>query len=913
MIIVVLIAIFWRFWSFETRWILNQDQARDAITALYGLKNNAWPEVGPASSAGPFNFGPWYYWITMFWEKVIPTVNGGWVGFGILGVTSVIFYYLGGGLIVGIMAAMAVGMVGNSPDMINTALVGFGAALTWWASKKLIDSGNWRWGVLLGLAAGLSINFHFQALGLLGIPLAIILINKFNLKKKLWWGIVMGMGLVLSFLPLIVFDLKNKGVWILSVIEYYTVGINKFYTPVRWLTEIRDFWPQLFGMVTVGINNFGYVWLLLGIVLLIIKNSKLRATNYEIKTDRFSIILIVTLLIDILLMRNYKGTRSGEYMIAFQGIIVLICGQITKEYFKMNKVIGLFILSTFVVLAGAKNWQNIEQHPSQAKLILEIKNEIDKKIKGQVTIEQYQQSDMVSLPLLYLYYRENRLDSVGTKLSFCDGNRYQCPSRETIKKNKYFIYINNGESWDKMSPENVYGRLMINYGKKQESTRFVTIVNPVRSRELWKDKSLKPIVSQYQSIKKFDLRATWLIQNDVLVDKELINTLKNFEGNQEMGIFLEVSKKLAYQSRVYFNEHKSWYDPGVIFLSGYSLLDRQKIIDKMMNNFKNTFGYFPKVAGAWWIDSYSQQYLENKYNIKTVLICADQKTTDKYGIWGQWWGYPYIPSADNILVPGESKSVVIQWAQRDLSEAYSGQGWAVSNHSLQANDYTSLGLDIKYFEKLAGQYLNVDRLGQITVGLETGMESVGHEAEYENQLKWIYDNKIVSLKMSEFGDEYRETFNNGNPEKVELGDWTMTRKERINQTLHEKTEYKEDMVFADSYQKDTSGFLNRIYKPENLIKKRLVDGDLLVRILLLIIGLIIIVKWKKKGIVLILSICLIVFGVTQARYTVINGEKMVGILVDNFRFVGINLKHGIINKDLDNLTAQSMLRLKLWK
>ena len=243
--------------------------------------------------------------------------------------------------------------------------------------------------------------------------------------------------------------------------------------------------------------------------------------------------------------------------------------------------------------------------------------------------------------------------------------------------------------------------LILFFGFRQNiiaNEKFVTIVNPVRGRELWKDKSLMPIETQYGAIKKFNLSATWLIQDDVLTDKELISKIKNFDENQELGIFLEVSKNLALKSRIYFDEQRPWYDPGVIFLSAYDITDRKKIIDTMIKNFKNVFGYFPKSVGAWWIDSYSQQYLENKYNIKIFLICSDQKTTDKYGIWGQWWGYPYIPSPNNILVPGDSKSVVIQWAQRDLEKAYFGEGFKVSNFSLQANDYLSQKLNIKYFE-----------------------------------------------------------------------------------------------------------------------------------------------------------------------------------------------------------------------
>jgi len=452
-ILLIGIAIFWRFVDFDNRWVLNQDQARDAIIALYANRNGLVPEIGSPSSAGPFNFGPWYDWIIMLWEKVLPTINGPWIGFGIMSVISVIFYYLIGGWIAGLIAAMAYGLVINSPDMLNTVLVGFGVAMVWWAVKKYTDFGNWKWGMLVGFSVGMTINFHFQALGLLAIPLVIFIINKFNFKK----GLVMAGGLLIAFLPLIIFDIRNKGIWIKSVIEYYTVGVNKFYVPVRWLTEIKDFWPNLFGSTTVGVENFGYILIALGIGA-IIYNFKFKNLK---KIEKFWWIVGLVFLIQILLMRNYKGVRSREYMIAFQGMIILISSWIVMEWYKLNKYFGAIILGTVIILASVNNWQSIKKYPSQAKIILEIKEEIDAKIKGDISMEQYQQSDMVSMPLFYLYYRENRIGDQNI-ISICDANKYACPMEQSINKKNYKIYLGS-QNWDKLTPENIYERLMVNY------------------------------------------------------------------------------------------------------------------------------------------------------------------------------------------------------------------------------------------------------------------------------------------------------------------------------------------------------------------------------------------------------------------------------------------------------------------
>jgi len=280
---------------------------------------------------------------------------------------------------------------------------------------------------------------------------------------------------------------------------------------------------------------------------------------------------------------------------------------------------------------------------------------------------------------------------------------------------------------------------------------LVTLVNPVRSRDLWKDKSLETIREQYKIAEDREIRASWLIQYDVLKDEELLKEIKSFE-DQEIGLFLEVSKKMAEEARVVYPVNKVWYSPEVVFLSAYSRMERIKLIYTAMEDFKLEFGEYPKSVGAWWIDSYSLGFLRDVYGIETVLICADQKTTDNYGIWGQWWSVPYFPSKYNILEPAKSERdkngvTLIQWAMRDPVEAYKGEGKEFSNHSVQANDYLSLGKDINYFKKLAEIYLGEERneIRQLTIGLEVGQEGVGNLKELERQVDYLLSRERVNF------------------------------------------------------------------------------------------------------------------------------------------------------------------------
>ena len=340
----------------------------------------------------------------------------------------------------------------------------------------------------------------------------------------------------------------------------------------------------------------------------------------------------------------------------------------------------------------------------------------------------------------------------------------------------------------------------------------MTLVNPVRGRNLWLDKTLKPITDQYSVSAKYNFPTTWLLQYDALVDEELVTAVKSFEIGGEKGVLLEVSANLADESGVVYNSELKWSNPAVIFLSAYSQGERRLLIDTLFHQFKKDFGYYPKSVGAWWIDSYSINYIKEKYGLKIVMIVADQKTTDSYGVWGQWWGYPYYPSKYNVLIPvvgGLMDTVVIQWAQRDPILAY-GEGSRYSNFSLQANDYIRSGKNTDYFKDLTGVYLDCQNpIGQITVGLETGMESIAFHGEYVKQLEVVSEyKKIEAVTMSDFAGKFRSVYKE-NPKNITIGSWNLTPIQRENKILGDSIVYNQNISFSDYFLADKSNFLDR--------------------------------------------------------------------------------------------------------
>jgi len=301
---------------------------------------------------------------------------------------------------------------------------------------------------------------------------------------------------------------------------------------------------------------------------------------------------------------------------------------------------------------------------------------------------------------------------------------------------------------------------------------FVNVVNPIRGSDYWELQNQKPedaVYGQIEVLKQKNVSATWLIRYDALKNDQLLQAVQTIPQTHEKGLFLEVTPTFTTDAGVSYRESQYWHFAESVLLTGYDVEERKKLIDTSFEKFKSLYGVYPKSVGAWWIDAGSIQYMQEKYGIISVLIVADQYSTDNYQIWGQYWSTPYTPSKQNALYPAQSKSeklpvVMMQWAARDPVNGY-GKGVEESTFSVQANDYIDYhNLDINYFSKLVDIYTTQkqNQFGEIVVGLENSYDWQKYKSEYENQIQAILDKqkagKLQINTMSQFGIWYLNRF-----------------------------------------------------------------------------------------------------------------------------------------------------------
>jgi hypothetical protein len=298
---------------------------------------------------------------------------------------------------------------------------------------------------------------------------------------------------------------------------------------------------------------------------------------------------------------------------------------------------------------------------------------------------------------------------------------------------------------------------------------YVMPIVPLRTPALWREGSdFRHLYAIRDIATRSSLPVTWLVHYDILKDPQMVTFLKNLPKNNEIGIFLEVTQRLASDSNVFFDWlNGPWSSPHKLYLQGYQRDERERLLQTFFDTYKNVFGSYPKSYGAWYIDGYSGEYIKNHFGAKMQLGLADQYSTDGYQVWGQHVDQPYYQDESSVIEPAKEPGdhiLKVLWAPREPTLSY-GESVEYSNFSLQSNDYyRSKGLPHSYFEQTL-KTLTQDTLSPVSgivIGLEVGEVKSEFLAEFQNQLKTLSDlqkqNKVKVVSMADFESQYREKF-----------------------------------------------------------------------------------------------------------------------------------------------------------
>jgi hypothetical protein len=196
--------------------------------------------------------------------------------------------------------------------------------------------------------------------------------------------------------------------------------------------------------------------------------------------------------------------------------------------------------------------------------------------------------------------------------------------------------------------------------KEKDHPKIVNIINFIRLLEprdvaVTEEVLFQTTLKQVNMMKKYKLGGTFLLQYDALLDIRYQNLLKSLPADSfEIGGWWEIPQPLVEHSGLTWRGRYPWdWHANVGFSTGYSLREREKLVDVYMADFKKIFGYYPKSMGSWFIDSHTLNYMYDKYKIVASCNCKDQAGTDGYTLWGGYWNQAYYPSRINSYMPAQ--------------------------------------------------------------------------------------------------------------------------------------------------------------------------------------------------------------------------------------------------------------------
>lgn len=191
--------------------------------------------------------------------------------------------------------------------------------------------------------------------------------------------------------------------------------------------------------------------------------------------------------------------------------------------------------------------------------------------------------------------------------------------------------------------------------------RIVNYVNFLRQNDYRMEDDIRQLYhaasEEAKLAREYNIPATFLLQYDALIDPAYQKLLKDsLPEGCEIGGWWEITKPHYDAIGEKWPFEQVWYPYDVKdFAIGHTPEIRERLVDEYMSKFKEIFGSFPKSVGSWYIDSYTLNYMYEKYGIEASCVCKEQIGTDGYTLWGGYWSQAFYPSKTDAHMPAQTE------------------------------------------------------------------------------------------------------------------------------------------------------------------------------------------------------------------------------------------------------------------
>ena len=429
---ILILGTFLRFYNYPLRYSLGEESIRDAVIGIEGARQLQFPLTGSFSSLGPFTFGPWYAYQLIIFYLIVPFVYSPWIYLSIISVLYIFIMYkigkiLGGesfGLILSFLVAISPAQIISATHLTSHNNTNLFAALSIWIFLILLTKNKSKWwSLLLGFIIGVGMNLHFQMGGLLILPLIILVY-----KRKLLNFIFSGLGVAISFIPMLVFEVNNHWFTTRNIFFYLTEGKNAIYVPNRWLFYVRDFWPS-FWSDALGVP----VWF--GNIIIVIFVASLIWLGWKRKLSRNLVLLILAFLVNFIMLRYYWGERFFGYLNFLRPFVFIFTTFAILNLHYKKVYVGLILLPLIIFFSYPRVMSELKKD-SYSMWVYNGVNELEKKYPNDkfslyicsTKYNSYYNSSAFST--LLLLEMKNKHDDKGTKIGLKE--KCQFPKKSAL-------------------------------------------------------------------------------------------------------------------------------------------------------------------------------------------------------------------------------------------------------------------------------------------------------------------------------------------------------------------------------------------------------------------------------------------------------------------------------------------------
>jgi len=447
-VLILILAALLRLWDWPNQIGIGSDSSRDVLVGREMIAQGKLALIGSFSSAGPFTFGPWWYYLmaipSLFFKGIFLAP---WVFTTTISLASpIIAYWVGRkidsrflGTIMGILAAVSPTQIAFATILTQHLAAGVFSWLTLllfiisFKSKKLI------WIFALGLSMSLTANFHWQGLAMLSYSVIIFTLGSF--KKAVIGLFVLAIGYLIPFIPMLVFDTQHNWFNIKGLVYYYKEGQYLLYFPNRWLTYAFEWWPNFWARV-LGVPTFAATALIILAAFFGIRMTVLKKLHKEL------ILIIIVFLLQVFILRNYRGERVASYVLFIEPMVILFSGWTITQLYKVNRIVAYLALNAICILAivSLSNAKTVQREKTIPKIqtINTFSEYIFSNYPAPITLWDgdlgFLSARDVSQPLALKLDTKNKITQNAHPLGIC---YLQCPKDPPLTKDRIVAEINH--------------------------------------------------------------------------------------------------------------------------------------------------------------------------------------------------------------------------------------------------------------------------------------------------------------------------------------------------------------------------------------------------------------------------------------------------------------------------------------